>query len=225
MLKIAIDGPSGAGKSSLARAIAKELNIIYVDTGALYRSIGLYMHKKHIDPKSRKEVIAALPSINIKLNYSDGMQKVLLNDEDVSEAIRTTPDIGMYASDVSKIPEVRTFLFDIQKHMAENHNVVMDGRDICTVIMPDAQVKIYLNATPEIRAKRRYAELTAKGQNVEYDNILNNIIQRDLNDSTREIAPALPAADAVILDNSKMNEIETLEAVIKIIKERCNEIL
>jgi len=225
MLKIAIDGPSGAGKSSLAKRIAKELNIIYVDTGALYRCIGLYMYRNNIDPKDAKSVARQLNNISVELKYENGEQKVLLSGEDVSEAIRITPNIGMYASDVSKIPEVRAYLLDTQRNMCETNSVIMDGRDIGTVIMPDAQVKIYLDASPEERAKRRYKELKSKGQDVVYETVLKDIIQRDINDSTREIAPALPADDAVKLDNSALTEDETLLKAIEIIKDKYNEVL
>ncbi len=220
MLNVAIDGPSGAGKSSLAKSVAKKLNLIYVDTGALYRSIGLYMYLNGIDPKDSAQVVAALPLITVELKYVEGAQRVYLNGEDVSEAIRITPDIGLYASDVSRIPEVRAFLLDLQRNMAQNYDVIMDGRDIGTVIMPDAQVKIFLTAAPEERARRRYEELLAKGQQVVYEDVLADMILRDKNDSTRAIAPAVAAEDAVILDNTGMTEEETISAAIAIIERK-----
>ena len=219
MLKIAIDGPSGAGKSSVAKAVAKELSIIYVDTGALYRTIGLFMTEKGISSTDKNAVVAALPEVSIELKYVDGKQIILLNGNDVGDSIRT-PEIAMAASNVSAIPEVRAFLLDTQRDIAKKNNVIMDGRDIGTVILPDAEVKIFLTASPEARAKRRYDELIAKGQSVDYDEIYKGMVERDKNDSTRAIAPCVPAPDAVFLDNSKLTAEETVKAVIKIIKKK-----
>lgn len=219
MIKIAIDGPSGSGKSTLAKNIAKELGFIYVDTGALYRSIGLYMFEHHIDTDTPSAVIAALSGINLKLMHIDGKQTVYLNDENVGERIRT-PEISRMASIVSSIPEVRAFLLDLQKDIANRYNVVMDGRDIGTVIMPDAQVKIYLSASAENRAKRRYEELCAKGVKTTYETVLEDLVSRDVKDATREIAPAIAAPDAVPLDNSGLEAHETLQKAMKIVRNK-----
>ncbi len=222
MITIAIDGPSGAGKSSLAKAIAKRLGIVYVDTGALYRAIGLYMKEHGIGSKDVAAITAALPDISLSLTFSQGGQKILLCGRDVGDSIRT-PEISMYASDVSAIGAVRTFLLNTQREVAQKSSVVMDGRDIGTVILPNANCKIFLTASPEARARRRTAELAAKGMEVSYDTILAEMALRDRNDSTRALAPAVPAEDAVLLDNSDMTEAETLEAALSIIKERAAE--
>ena len=219
MLKIAIDGPSGAGKSSVAKAVAKELSIVYVDTGALYRTIGLFMMEKGISTTDKESVVAILPEISIELKYVDGKQVILLNGKEVGDNIRT-PEIAMAASNVSAIPEVRAFLLDTQRDIAKKNSVIMDGRDIGTVILPDAEVKIFLTASAEARAKRRYDELFAKGQDVNYDEIYRGMIERDKNDSTRAVAPCVPAPDAVFLDNSKLTPEETVKKVIKIIKKK-----
>ncbi len=219
MLKIAIDGPSGAGKSSVAKAVSKELSIVYVDTGALYRTIGLFMTENGISTVDKESVIAALPNISIELKYVDGKQVILLNGAEVGDNIRT-PQIAMAASNVSAIPEVRAFLLDTQRDIAKKNNVIMDGRDIGTVIPPDAEVKIFLTASPEARAKRRYDELLAKGQTVNYDEIYKGMVERDKNDSTRAVAPCVPAADAIYLDNSNLTPEETVAAVIKIVKKK-----
>ena len=216
-MNIAIDGPSGAGKSSLAKAIAKELGIIYVDTGALYRTIGLYMKKHGIDPKDAHGVSAALPAVDLRLAFVDGAQHIYLCGEDVGDSIRT-PEMSLYASDVSAISAVRAFLLDTQRRVAREASVVMDGRDIGTVILPDAECKIFLTASPEARARRRTAELCEKGIAATYEDVLADMVLRDRNDSTRAIAPAVPAEDAVFLDNSDMSAEETLAAAIKIIK-------
>ncbi len=215
-MKIAIDGPSGAGKSTFAKLLAKKLSLVYVDTGALYRSIGLYVKRKGADPKNEAEVLPLLNGVKLELKYSDMGQRVILNGEDVSDLIRTS-EISMYASDVSKLSGVRSFLLEIQKDMAKRGSVVMDGRDIGTVIMPDADIKFFMVATPEIRAKRRFKELCEKGIECSYDDILADMIQRDKNDRERDIAPAVPAEDAIHFDNSDMNIEETLDAMIKII--------
>ena len=217
MLKIAIDGPSGAGKSSVAKAVAKKMSIVYVDTGALYRTIGLFMTENAISSTDKDAVIAALPRISIELKYVDGKQIILLNGNEVGDNIRT-PEIAMAASNVSALPEVRAFLLDTQRDLAKKNSVIMDGRDIGTVILPDAEVKIFLTASPEARAKRRYDELLAKGQTVNYDEIYKGMVERDKNDSTRAVAPCVPAPDAVYLDNSNLTPEETVDAVIKIVK-------
>ena len=218
-MKIAIDGPSGAGKSTFAKLLAKEMSLVYVDTGALYRSIGLYVRRNEADPKNPDEVIPLLSDISLELRYSEAGQRVILNGEDVSDDIRT-PEISMYASAVSAIPDVRKFLLKIQRDMVERGDVVMDGRDIGTVIMPDADVKFFMVATPEVRAKRRYEELTEKGVSCNYDDILADIIERDKNDSGRDIAPAIPAEDAIHFDNSDMGIDETLAKMVEIINEK-----
>lgn len=218
-MKIAIDGPSGAGKSTFAKLIAKELSLVYVDTGALYRSIGLFVRRNNADPKNVAEVEPLLSQIELSLVYTDKGQRVILNGEDVSDYIRT-PEISMYASAVSALPPVRAFLLKIQRDMVEKGDVVMDGRDIGTVIMPDADVKIFMTTSPEVRAQRRYKELCEKGILCNYDVILADIIERDTNDSTRDIAPAVPAEDAVHFDNFDSDIGKTLERLIAIIKEK-----
>lgn len=219
-MRIAIDGPSGAGKSTFAKLIAKEMSLVYVDTGALYRSIGLYVQRAGKDPKDENEVVPLLSEIDVKLAYDKDGQKVILNGEDVSGLIRT-PEISMFASAVSAIPAVRTFLLKIQRDMVDGGNVVMDGRDIGTVIMPDADVKFFMTASPETRAKRRYKELCEKGVECNYEKILAETIERDKNDSEREIAPAVPAEDAIFFENC--DEIDVaLAKLIAIIKEKIN---
>ncbi len=219
MFKIAIDGPSGAGKSSVAKAVAKELSIVYVDTGALYRTIGLFMTEKGVLTTDKESVISLLPEISIELKYVLGKQVILLNGNEVGDNIRT-PEIAMAASNVSAIPEVRAFLLDTQRDIAKKNSVIMDGRDIGTVILPDAEVKIFLTASPEARAKRRYDELLAKGQCVNYDEIYQGMLERDKNDSTRAVAPCVPAPDAIFLDNSNLTPEKTVEEVIKIVKKK-----
>jgi len=217
--KIALDGPSGAGKSSLAKLIAAKLGITYVDTGAMYRSIGLYIKQQGIDPNDNDAVIRALPDIRLAIRFENGEQHIYLCDSDVGDSIRT-PEISMYASRVSAIPEVRTFLLDTQRNLAKESSVIMDGRDIGTVIFPDAEVKIFLTASIEARAKRRVLELQAKGMSVTYDEVLNDMKLRDKNDSEREVAPAVAAEDAVLLDNSLLDMDGTVQAALKIIQEK-----
>lgn len=219
MINIAIDGPSGGGKSTLAKNIAKKLGYIYVDTGALYRSIGLYMYDNSIDPKNTEDVIRALDKIKLEMKHEGGVQKVYLNGTDVGDRIRL-PEMSMYASCVSSIPEVRAFLLGLQKNIAKENNVIMDGRDIGTVILPDAQVKIFLSASNENRAERRYKELIEKGVETTYEEVLADIIKRDENDKNREVAPAIAAPDAIMLDNSGFEPEETLAAALKIIEEK-----
>ena len=214
--KIALDGPSGAGKSTLAKAIAAKMSIIYVDTGALYRSIGLAAILRGIDKSDKAAVIAMLPTISLKMIHEDGVQKILLDGENVGDRIRT-PEASMYASAVSAIPEVRAFLLDTQRSIAEKNSVIMDGRDIGTVIFPDAEVKIFLTASLEARAKRRFIELQQKGIDTTYDSVLSDMQTRDNNDSSRSVAPAIPAEDAVILDNSDFTMEETIEKALDII--------
>ncbi len=204
---VAIDGPSGAGKSTIAKAVAKRLGFIYVDTGALYRAVGLYMLDHGVDTESEQQVIPMLSGVEVSLRFVDGEQRVFLNDQDVSRRIREN-EVSMAASNVSRIPEVRTFLFDLQKEIARENNIIMDGRDIGTVVLPGADVKIFLTASPEERAQRRYKELLERGQQVSYDTLLQEIKQRDYNDSHREIAPLKQAKDALLVDTTG-NELET----------------
>ena len=216
MLRIAIDGPGGAGKSSLAKAVAKKLEIIYVDTGALYRTVGYYMLNHGIDPTDAPAVANELGKFTLELTYVDGDQVILLDGVNVKDAIRT-PEMSMAASHVSAIKEVRDFLLNTQREIAKRNSVIMDGRDIGTVILPNAEVKIFLTASPEARAKRRYEELKAKGKEVSYEQVYTEMVERDKNDSTRDIAPCVPAEDAIMLDNSNLTAEETVDAVINIV--------
>ncbi len=217
---VALDGPAGAGKSSVAKKAAKELDFIYVDTGALYRTIGLAAMRENIEPVASDEVFDLLKRIKVELTFNDkGEQIVLLNGEDVSGQIRT-PEASMTASKISAIPEVRAFLLDLQRSMAKTNNVIMDGRDIGTVVLPDAQVKIFLTAAPEARAGRRYKELIEKGMDVKYEDILNDVIERDNFDMNREIAPLKPAEDSVTVDTTELDFDQSVEAVISVINEK-----
>ena len=223
LISVAIDGPSGAGKSTVAKAIAKQFGFIYVDTGAIYRTVGLAAQRAEVESKDSRGVIALLPALDIDIAYDeDGTQKMLLNGEDVSREIRT-PKSSIYASDVSAIPEVRAFLMEMQRSMARKHNVIMDGRDIGTVVLPDAQLKIFMTASAEERAKRRYAELIAKGMETPFDEVLKDIQYRDRQDSTRSAAPLKPAEDAVILDNSSLDFPQTVAVVAKLLRELIDE--
>ena len=201
MYSVAIDGPSGSGKSTLAKTLSKKLGWLYIDTGAMYRTVGLYAKRNQIEPNDEKCLQKHFSKIDIKLEWIDGSQHVFLNGEDVSDKIRT-PEMSMYASAVSALPAVRAFLLEKQRDFARNNNVIMDGRDIGTVVLPDAQVKIFLKAGNEERARRRYEELIAKGQDVKFEDVLDDMLKRDKNDSTRTAAPCVPAHDAVLLDNS-----------------------
>lgn len=218
MIRIAIDGPGGAGKSSVAKAVAAKLQIIYVDTGALYRTIGLYMLNHGIDPKDTVNVPANLSNFTLELKFIDGRQVILLDGVDVGDTIRA-PEVSMAASAVSAIKEVRDYLLNMQRSVAMRHSVIMDGRDIGTVILPNAEVKIFLTASPEARAKRRYNELISKGKSVTYEQVYNEMVERDRNDSTRDIAPCKPADDSIILDNSDLTAEETVDAVCKIVED------
>ena len=217
MIRIAIDGPGGAGKSSVAKALAKKLGIIYVDTGALYRNIGLYMLDSGINPKDTHSVTAALGKFTLELKFENGQQIILLDGKDRGDEIRT-PAASMAASAVSAIPSVREYLLNMQRDTAKHNSLIMDGRDIGTVILPDAEVKIFLTASPEARAKRRYLELKQKGKEAPYEQVYTEMVERDKNDSTRSIAPCIPAKDAVLLDNSDFTEEETLNKILEIIK-------
>mgnify|MGYP003292389454 FL=1 len=216
---IAIDGPSGAGKSTVSRGAAKQLGFVYVDTGALYRAVGVNALRKEINTRDKAAVAATLEGINVDLVFENGEQKVLLNGEDVSVEIRTPP-ASMAASDVSAVPEVRAFLFDLQKNIAAKTNCIMDGRDIGTVVLPHAQVKIFLTASPEERATRRYKELVEKGSDVSYQEVLDDLIERDYNDSHREIAPLKPAEDGVVFDTTGLTLEESIREITRIIKEK-----
>ena len=218
-ITVAIDGPGGAGKSTAAKAVAKKLDILYVDTGALYRTIGLYVRSKNVDPKDAESVSALLGEINIEVKYENGAQHVYLNGTDHGDAIRT-PEMSMYASLVSAIPAVRAFLLETQKEIARRNSVVMDGRDIGTVILPNADVKIFLTASAECRAKRRYDELIARGQSVNFEDVLAEMNQRDVQDSSRAIAPTKAADDAVLFDNSGYTFEQSVDKIIEIIKEK-----
>ena len=219
MISVAIDGPSGAGKSSLAKRLAKELGYLYVDTGAMYRAIGLYAKRAGADTKNAAAVEALLPRVRVELKYVGGAQRVLLCGEDVSEAIRAE-EIGMAASDVSAHPAVRRFLLDTQRNMALTHDLLMDGRDIGTVILPNATVKIFLTASPEARAKRRMLELQQKGQPAEYETVLEDIRQRDWQDTHRETAPLKQAEDAVLVDTSELDFEESFQTLKNLILQR-----
>ena len=219
MYKIAIDGPGGAGKSTVAKAVAKKLGITYVDTGALYRTVGLYVRSRDVDPKNEAAVSALLPEIKIEMAYEDGVQVIYLNGDNVGDRIRTQ-EMSMYASAVSAHPPVRDFLLATQRNIAKTQSIIMDGRDIGTVIFPDAEVKIFLTASPEDRARRRYEEQLARGMDVEYAQVLAEIIERDHNDSTRAVAPLKPADDAIILDNTGYTVEMSATAVANIICEK-----
>ena len=221
MINIAIDGPAGAGKSTVAKGVAAKLGYIYVDTGALYRAIGVYALRQGVDTKDGDGVSALLPEINVELKFIDGVQHVFLNGEDVSVEIRT-PDASMAASNVSAIPSVRSFLFDLQRNIASKNDCIMDGRDIGTVVLPNAQVKIFLTADPEERAMRRYKELIVKDPDVKYDDVLADLEVRDYQDSHREIAPLKPAEDSVVYNTTGNSLEESVEKVINIIKEKTN---
>ena len=218
---IALDGPAGAGKSSIAKRAAKALDFIYVDTGALYRTIGLAATRKGVEPKPSLEVEKLLSEITVDLTFNDkGEQVVLLDGEDVSGLIRT-PEASMMASKISAVPSVRAYLLDLQRNMAKSHNVIMDGRDIGTVVLPDANVKIFLTASPEARAQRRFKELCEKGMDVKYEDILNEVITRDYNDSHRETAPLKPAEGCVMVDTTELDFEQSVEKIISVIKEHC----
>lgn len=214
---IAIDGPAGAGKSSIAKEISSELGFIYVDTGALYRTVALYVQENELD--SDEAIIKSLDDIDIDLSFIGGTQHISLGGEDVTDDIRT-PEISMGASKVSAIPEVREFLFELQQKMAREHDVIMDGRDIGTVVLPDADLKIFLTASADERASRRYLELKEKADCPTFEEIKADIIKRDYNDSHRAVAPLKQADDAVLIDTTDMGFHEVCEEILDLIKER-----
>lgn len=216
-IRIALDGPSGAGKSTIAKKIAEKIGLVYVDTGALYRSIGLYSLENGIATDDTEAIKATLDKIDIRLAYEDGAQKVYLNGVDVGNRIRT-PEASKYASAVSKIPEVRAFLLDVQRNIAAKGGVIMDGRDIGTVIIPDAELKVFMTATPEARADRRCKELEEKGMPQPYEEVLRDIIERDRADREREASPCVPAEDAVQFVNDNYGIEESADYIIGLIK-------
>jgi len=220
MKSIAIDGPSGAGKSTLARQLAKELGFLYVDTGAIYRTVALKAQKCGADPGVSSEVVPLLDEMDIRMSYeADGLQHMYLDGEDVTDAIRVHA-VSQCASLVAAIPEVRTFLLDYQRKLARVNSVVMDGRDIGTVVLPDADVKIFLTASAEIRAKRRLLELEQRGQQADFATILRDIEQRDEQDRNRAVAPLRQAEDAVLVDTSMLDLEESLQAILNVVKAR-----
>lgn len=219
-ISIAIDGPSGAGKSTLARSVAAKLGYLYVDTGAIYRTIGYYALSQGIDPKDAEAVSAVLPSLHVELAYGeDGLQHMSLNGQDVTREIRL-PEVSMYASAVSAHPAVRAYLLEMQRALARAHSVIMDGRDIGTVVLPDAQVKVFLTASPEARAHRRMLELEQRGTSQPYTQILQDIQQRDWNDTHRAAAPLRQAEDAVLLDTTELDFGQSEAALLDIIEKR-----
>ena len=219
-VSVAIDGPSGAGKSTLARSAAAELGYLYVDTGAIYRTIGYYAHANHIDPKDEQAVASALPQVRVELTYGDdGLQHMLLNGQDVTKEIRL-PEISLCASAVSAHPGVRAFLLEMQRELARTHNVIMDGRDIGTVVLPDADVKVYLTASAQARARRRCAELEQRGTPEPFEKVLGEIEERDWNDTHRDVAPLRQAEDAVLLDTTELSFQESKTALLHIIRKR-----
>lgn len=217
---IAIDGPSGAGKSTMARKVAAELGFLYVDTGAIYRSVSLYAYRAGVAKEDAERIVALLPQVQIDMEYrEDGVQHMILNGEDVTDAIREN-EVSLYTSAVSAIPEVRAFLLDLQRNLAATRNVIMDGRDIGTVVLPDATVKIYLTAAPEARAKRRWLELKEKGSDITEAQVLEDVRQRDYNDTHREIAPLRQAEDAVLVDTTALDLEASYQLLLNTIRER-----
>ncbi len=218
-IAIAIDGPAGAGKSTIAKAAANALGYIYVDTGAMYRALGLFAIRNGVAPDDKDAVNELLKKAEVSLARNEKKEQlIILNGEDVSSLIRTE-QVSMAASKISAIPEVRAFLLSLQRDMAKKNNVIMDGRDIGTVVLPDAKVKIFLTASAEIRAKRRYDELVLKGEDVKYEDVLADVIKRDHNDMNREIAPLKPAEDGVIVDTSDIDLQQSIDLLIKTIEE------
>ncbi|MBR0312644.1 MAG: (d)CMP kinase [Oscillospiraceae bacterium] len=219
---VAVDGPSGAGKSTLAKAVARELHIMYVDTGAIYRVIGVAAQRRGVDPKDEAAVTAMLPEMDIGLKHgADGLKRLYLNCEDVTDTIRL-PEVSMYASAVSALPPVRAYLLEMQRKFAREQSVIMDGRDIGTVVLPDAEVKIFLTASSAVRAKRRCLELEQRGTPKPYDEVLAEIEQRDYNDSHRAIAPLRQAEDAALVDTSELDFEQSMALMLKTLRENVN---
>lgn len=219
MFAVAIDGPAGAGKSSVAKAAAKELGFVYVDTGAIYRTIALYVLRQGVAPQDAAGVESLLPQIEIGMEYTDQGQKMILNGEDVTGLIRT-PEVSMATSTCSAIPAVRAFLLQLQRDLAEKNNVLMDGRDIGTVVLPHAQLKVFLTASPQERARRRVLQLEESGRKADYEAILRDIQQRDYQDSHRETAPLRPAEDSVLVDTSGVTFEESVRRLVELVRER-----
>lgn len=218
-ISVALDGPAGAGKSSIAKLAAKSLGFIYVDTGALYRTIALAAIRNNILPEPSQSVLDLLKSISVELTFNKaGEQIVLLNGEDVSHLIRT-PEVSMAASAISAIPEVREYLLDLQRNMADKNNVIMDGRDIGTVVLPNAEVKIFLTASVQARAERRYKELLEKGISVTYDSVYEDVVKRDYNDTHRTTAPLKPAKGCVVVDTTELDFKQSVQKIISVIEE------
>lgn len=216
---VAIDGPAGAGKSTMARRAAAELNFVYVDTGAIYRTVAYAVAEHGIRPDETEKIDALLPKLDLKLAWQDGVQHMYLDGRDVSAKIRL-PEVSAMASKVSALPSVRAFLLDTQRNVAKTNSVIMDGRDIGTVVLPNADVKIYLSASAQVRARRRFIELQEQGSNDTYEEVLQDMIERDYRDMHREIAPLKQADDAVLLDTSELSLEESIEALLKIVRER-----
>ncbi len=220
IINIAIDGPSGAGKSTMAKRLAKELGFLYVDTGAMYRTISLYAYRKGVDKTDRESIVALLPEIKLDMAYGeDGTQQMILNGENVSGYIRTS-EISMYTSAVSAIPAVRAFLLEQQRELGRTRNILMDGRDIGTVVLPDAQIKIYLTASSQARAERRWKELVEKGEDITLEAVLADVEQRDYNDTHRDIAPLRQAEDAVLVDTTEYDLEGSYQLLLNTIRER-----
>ena len=222
MFNVAIDGPSGAGKSSVSKEAAKRLGFIHVDTGALYRSLAYAAMKNDVDINDEISLKKMLNMTKISIEFKDGTQNVFVNQENVNDKIRTE-QVSKAASDISKIPMIRAFLLDLQRDLANENNVVMDGRDIGSVVLPNADVKIFITASPEQRAERRYKELLAKGEKVVYNDILEKLVYRDHQDTHREIAPLKPCDDAVIIDTSDLDFSQSVNAVLDVIREKYND--
>lgn len=222
-IQIAIDGPAGAGKSTISKTLAKELGYMYIDTGALYRTVGLHVYRKNIGLKETERMPGALSDMQVEMKYVDGQQHVLLCGEDVTGLIRT-PEMSMYASAVSAVPQVRQALLDMQRQLAQTYDVIMDGRDIGTVVLPQAQIKIFLTATPEDRAQRRYLELQKKDPSIRFEDVLADLIERDHNDSTRAIAPLRPAEDAILVDTTGCTLEQAVQKMLDVVKERLQHV-
>lgn len=214
---VAIDGPSGAGKSSLAKKLALHYGLLYIDTGAMYRAIALYAMRRGVDPHDHARVIPLLEEVHLELRHAHAEQRIEMNGEDVTKEVRRE-EVGMGAAAVSSCPQVRTFLVEWQRSLAKQENIIMDGRDIGTVVLPDAQVKIFLTATPEERAKRRYRELLEKGETVSYGAVLEDLKKRDYDDSHRAVAPLKPAADAAVVNTTTLSLEESVKLLLGIVR-------